>query len=54
MMKILNEEESQEGEGSGKKGWRLCGPIILLFNPLNVETHQSGTTCSNDSWTAFI
>lgn len=28
--------------------------IMLLFNPLKVETHHSDTTCTNDSCSVFI
>lgn len=40
----LEEEEREVGGGA----------IILLFHPLKVEAHQSETTCSNDSCSAFI
>lgn len=36
------------------EGGRKRRAIILLFNPLKVETHQSETTCANDSCSAFI
>lgn len=53
----LDEEEREAGEGE-ERGWgeggRKGGPIILLFNPLKVEAHQSETTCSNDWCSAFI
>lgn len=53
-------EGGQEGGRRGRKetggggGGGEGGPIILLFNPLKVEAHQSETTCSNDSCSAFI
>lgn len=40
-------------ERGREKGWE-GGPIILLFNPLKVEAHQSESPWSNDSCSAFI
>lgn len=52
MMKTIDEEESRGRGGERKK--LEGGPIILLFNPLKVEAHQSESTYSNDSCLAFI
>lgn len=54
-----DEEESGVGKGEGRRQEggreeREGGPIILLFNPLKVEAHQSESPCSNDSCSAFI
>lgn len=51
----MMEIQMRRREGFGRGGKRLeGGPIIVLFNPLKVEGHQSETTCSNDSCSAFI